>query len=72
MIEMEFEEYKGKKLRMSTGYSDFEGTLADYSESYLTLENTYRIFNYPSPSEYKRKVGKVHLPIEKIEWYGEV
>ena len=65
----EFEKFKGKKLRMSTGYSDFEGTLTEYDKTYLTLENAIEIYDYPRPNEYRRKIRKARLALDKIEYY---
>lgn len=68
----EFDEYKGKKLRVSTNRLDFEGTLTGYRNGYLTLEDSYQVFDYTMPDEYRRRRGKAHISVEDVVYYGEV
>lgn len=77
-MEDESEIQKGKKVRVSTPSSDFQGTVSEYNEKrgYLTLNDAEEVYDIPTkyPSldhvnEFRRKAGLVKIPIDKIHHY---
>ena len=66
-----FEEYKGKKLRVSTNQRDFEGTLTDYHNGYITLEDSFQIISYGDENQRRRRIGKAHISFGDVEYYSE-
>jgi len=75
----EWEIKKGKRIRVSTYSSDFEGIVEKYTTwveatNYLYLTDAEEIRFYVRPDScdpqfYKRKARKVKIPVDKINHY---
>ena len=71
---------EGKKIRVSTYSSDFEGTVDTYEQGWLQLKDAEEVYDYlwhygdgdygyEGRREERRKSGRIMIPDNEIEHY---